>query len=292
MFWMLGAAIGLKLATGQMKGAVNRATAAANNRIEEVNAETSNRLRIAKNAEDASHKNLGRWAQSVNNNRQLDAGGAALEANVVNQLRGEDAAMRASFSDSIRAAEQEGASAAAAAASGVDGGIVDMINGSVVLRDSIVRQRVEDVADMRRYDAAVRAGSIMSQMAGGLDSSLLLNTLDHNISTANKTYAASSGQQLFNDSLEAMPMIASALGSAMGGGKKADSGSTGFKWKSMADSNGSYLKIGDAGSIDSAAEGSAWKSNESLYDFKGFGGESGRSGSSGSFWSNTSWRVR
>jgi hypothetical protein len=161
-----------------------RAQVRANNMLSEVNANAKNKIRTAQNAEIASRNNLARWMQSVNNNRTLDSGGDALEANVVNYRRQQDSALSQDFSSSIRSAEQEGASAAAAALNGVDGNVVDMVNGSVALRDSIVSEQVKQFRGMQAYDTARRAGSIMSQMVGGLDQSIIMDTLDYNTDIA------------------------------------------------------------------------------------------------------------
>lgn len=160
----------------------------ANNRLSKVNADARNRVRQASNANEAAQNSLARWIQSVNNNRRLDAGGDALEQNIVNYRRSEDAALTQSFAKGISEAEQEGAMAAAAAVSGVDGNVVDMVNSSVALRDSIVGQQMSDFRDMRAYDTAARAGSIMSQVVGGMDNSLILDTLDYNIDVAQEQH--------------------------------------------------------------------------------------------------------
>lgn len=160
------------------------ASAKGNNLISDTNAQEGNRVKLAENAASAAQGNLARFTQSVNNNRALDAGGRALEALTVNSLRGGDAALRGSFSDDIRSAEAMGHMAASAAVAGAGGNVVDSVNQSTALRDSIVRQSVTDNAGSATYDVSRRAGNIMSQVVGGLDDSIILDHMDYNVQVA------------------------------------------------------------------------------------------------------------
>lgn len=179
MGFSIGGGIG-----GYFGNKATNAAIAANNRLSAINAKTGNDLRQASNAAKAAEGNLARFVQSVNNNRTLEAGGNAQEALVVNATRRGDAQLTNSFSVSIREAEQAGHSAAAAAAAGVDGNVVDMVNASTALRDSIVRQSVDERQSAEAYDVSRRAGNIMSQMVSGLDNSVILDSLDYNIDVA------------------------------------------------------------------------------------------------------------
>lgn len=205
--------LGMKAVQGYLGGAANRATARANNRLSAVNAEVGNKVRVESNAAVAAKGNLNRWVQSVSNNRVLDQGGDALEAATVNYRRSSDAGIRQSFSASIRDAEQQGVMAAQSAFSGVDGGVVDMVNSSVALRDSIVQQGIEDSGNFADYDASRRAGNIMSQMVGGLDNSILLDTLDTRVDYAQESAANSPLTDVFNS---VAPLALQYLSSSMG----------------------------------------------------------------------------
>ncbi len=198
---------------GWNHGYVTRNQSEANNRLSEINAETGNRVRQAGNAAEAATNSLQRWVQSVNNNRALDAGGRALEATLVNARRESDATLAGSFSDNIRSAEADGAARAAQAAAGVDGSVVDSINGSMALRASIVDQQIEDFKGFKNFDTARRAGNIMSQTIGGLDSSLILDTFDFNVDVAQK-------EAVLNNWAYALRGMAE----HMGGGGSIDSG--------------------------------------------------------------------
>jgi hypothetical protein len=176
---MGGISVGGAFGAGFGKAATD-ASINANNQISEVNARTGNKVRQASNAAAAAEGNLNRFVQSVNNNRRLKAGGDAQEALVVNAARMGDSQLAGRFSDSIRDAEQVGHAAASQAVNGVGGSVVDMVNTSTALRDSIVKQSVDDNQNAQSWDISKRAGVIASQMIGGLDSSVILDRLDYN----------------------------------------------------------------------------------------------------------------
>lgn len=200
---------------GVFEGQGTRAVIAAGNRVRQTNADASNKVRQASNLAAAAEGNLARWTQSVNNNRRLDAGGEEIEANIVNARRQMDAGLTANFTTSIATAEQEGAAAAAQAVAGIDGSVVDMINGSVALRDSIVRQGIDKNIELTNYDTAARAGSIMSQMIGGLDGSIIMDKMDYTVDVARF-------EQGFNDLASALRGAAEHMGAGDYGRGKAE----------------------------------------------------------------------
>lgn len=180
MWWgMLGGAI-----AGYFGNDAARAQADANTRISAANAKAGNQVRTASNAFEAAKGNLARYAQSVSNNQRLKAGGDAVEANIVNYRRARDNLSLQSFSTSIRQAEQAGAAAAAQANSGIDGSVVDQVNGATALRDSIVDEAIRRNGGTMDYDAAHRAASIEVQTVQGMDGSLILDQLDYNVDFA------------------------------------------------------------------------------------------------------------
>lgn len=158
-----------------------RAVNEANNRLSAQNAESTNKLRAAANAQVAATNNLNRWVQSVNNQRRMDSAGEALESTVVNARRQADKALTSSFASDISRAEAAGQMASSAAMAGVSGDVVDQVNTSVALRDSIVRQEFSDNLELGKSDVARRAGNIMSQMVGGMDASLIQDSFNYNL---------------------------------------------------------------------------------------------------------------
>jgi hypothetical protein len=182
-------------AAGAVHSTVQRHEAYINERLSAVNAQAGNTVRGAKNAAIAAQNTLARYVQSVNNNRALTAGGEALEANAVNARRQGDVALQQSFATNIQQAEQEGAARAAQSAAGADGAVVDQINGAMRLRDEMINQGFADRMDTVNSDTARRAGNIMTQMVGGLDSSMILDTFDWGVDVAKKfaSYSAWAG---------------------------------------------------------------------------------------------------
>ena len=194
------------------------ASAKANNRLSQVNADAGNKVRAASNAAEAAEGNLQRFVQSVNNQREMNAAGRALEANTVNSARMSDAATRGGFSDDIRAAEQAGHMAASAAVAGVSGNAVDTVNQATDLRNAIVHQSIEDNADSATYDVSRRAGNIMSQLVGGIDSSVISDHLDYNVNYAQQSpilpWFARTLQGFFPAGTDALGGFRDAAGSA------------------------------------------------------------------------------
>lgn len=180
MWWMaiVGAANGL------LQGDVARHAAKNNNRLSKLNAEVGNRNRQLANQAAAAQGNLARWVQSVNNNRFADDAGKALAANLETYYRDSDMQINRGLSEDIRAAEQQGMQTAQAAAVGAVGNTVDMVSASTVLRYGLVDQQIENLKAYNAYDTTRRAGNIMSQMVSGMDSSIILDTLDYNVDVA------------------------------------------------------------------------------------------------------------
>lgn len=215
---LIGSFLGIFNVAGQ------RAVAEANNRISAVNAEAGNKVRLARNAFGAAENNLARFAQSLNNNRVLKQGGQQLEANVVNYYRSRDQLLTQSFSDSIAQAEQAGHAVASAAAAGVGGSVVDMVNTSTRLRDSIVKQQLDERADQFTYDTSRRAGNILSQTLGGMDQSLILNNFDTGIDVAQVQAKPTYGAAILNFAIAAGKAYAGMSGVPTGGGNAPTSG--------------------------------------------------------------------
>jgi hypothetical protein len=111
------------------------------NKVAGIQADTANYVRglnnkvvTAVNTRDNAITGLQRWRQGVRNSRVYEGAAKDQEASEVNYARSKDARARASFSDQVRFAEEEGRMAASAAASGVTGSVVDMLNATSRLR--------------------------------------------------------------------------------------------------------------------------------------------------------------
>lgn len=183
MWWMLAQAA-LSAASMYGQGALNKAVTEANNRVGAAKADADNRVRSSGNAFNAARGSLARYMQSLNNGEALAAGGHALEANLINARRNDDALASASFEDQIKAAEQTGAQAAAAAFAGVGGEVADTISLSTRLMQQRAAYEATQRRDFSAYDAARRAGVIQTQTIRSLDSSLILDAVDYSVDVA------------------------------------------------------------------------------------------------------------
>lgn len=217
-----------------MQGA--QAEAEINTRLSKVRADANNTVRQASNVAAAAQGSLARFIQSVNNNRRLKAGGQALEANVVNFLRSDDQLLKQGLSLSVQEAEQAGAAAAAAAVNGIGGSVVDDVNLSTNLRAALIEDGLKDMRSTEAYDTSRRAGSIMSQMVGSLDQSLILDAIDYNQDVAQIT-ARPGGR-----GLQAALLLARAGAAIYTGGQSeaAQAAKPAFSWNTATDS-GDYF---------------------------------------------------
>jgi hypothetical protein len=213
---------------GYFGNQATNAAIAANNRLSLLNAKVSNALRQASNAAKSAEGNLQRFVQSVNNNKRLDAGGSALEALVVNGRRRMDANLSGNLSSDIRTAEQAGHAAAAAAAAGIDGNVVDMVNQSTALRDSIVKNSVDKAQSAANYDLSVKAGHVMSQMVSSLDNSVIMDSIDYNVDVAQERPETSSFAALVRGAFPAA--LDASLGAPSYNGGKTQSTDNAASW--------------------------------------------------------------
>lgn len=130
-----------------------------NNRTARAQADTANYIRNlnngvkkVENERDAVITATQRWRQSVYNDRVKEHAATDREVIETNFWRQRDARQRASFSDQIRYAEQEGRMAAAAAMSGVSGSVVDMLENTAKLRKGIEDQTRAEAESQFGYD--------------------------------------------------------------------------------------------------------------------------------------------
>lgn len=209
-----------------------KAQAAIDTRLSAVNAAATNQVNRARNVETMARNSLGRYVQSVNNNRHLDDAGDAYTANLVNGLRNLDVAVNQGVLNDVRVLEEFGAASASQAAVGAGGQVVDMINSTTALRSSISRELAKQSVDASRYDVATRSQSIMSQMAGGLDSSLIIDSLDQSQAYAQKKASLSDGQAIFNS------VLSTALKAGVGNVAEWGAQQLGSLWNSTPAGNG------------------------------------------------------
>ena len=196
--WQMFVGAGLM---GYLGNQVGKAQAQIDTRLSAVNAAATNQMNRSRNTETIARNSLSRFVQSVNNNRMLDDGGDAFTANLVNGVRALDSATNQSFLNDVRNIEEFGAAVASQASVGAGGQVVDMINSTTALRASISKELAQQEVDASRYDTVARSKSIMSQMVGGIDGSLIIDQLDYSKAYAQGFTAPTNGQAIFNSVL-------------------------------------------------------------------------------------------
>lgn len=186
-------------------------------------ADLANRQTDQENLAAAAKGGLARWVQSLNNQKVLTAGGDALNVSNQNMVRVQDQRARMALGTSARRAEALGAAAASQGSSGVMGSVVDNVNAATRLRASIADQETRDMGDLTNNDQAKRQAAIYAQMVGGLDNSVILDTLDGR-KKEGQTY---SGPNVGLAALKGIVSVAGAYGANAGqGSPKADAAPT------------------------------------------------------------------
>lgn len=187
---------------GWLGNQTGKAQAEIDTRLSAINAAATNQVKRAQNLEMMAKNSLSRYVQSVNNNRTLDDGGDAFTANLVSGLRMMDSEVNQKILNDVKTLEEFGAASASQAAVGARGQVVDMINSTTALRSSISRELQKQSGEVAAFEVGQRSRSIMSQMIGGLDSSLILDSLDASQAVAQQKFAPSNGQAIFSSVMQ------------------------------------------------------------------------------------------
>lgn len=166
-------------AAGWIEGGAADEITKDNNKTGKQIAGYKNRARLSGNLAEAAKGGLARWVQSLNNQRHLKAGGESLEAAAINIMRQRDAGTRGDLSRSLASEEQRGAASAQQAAAGVRGSVVDTINLTTSLRQSMAEQAVDDSRAQGDRDYRMRQNQVRGQMINGLDHSVILDSLNY-----------------------------------------------------------------------------------------------------------------
>jgi hypothetical protein len=177
------AKLGLDVVLGIGQVSVERARVKAQNRIDEATALARNLMRGANNELASKRGSLARFVQSQNNVRVSQETDSALAAAAVNYQRQRDSITRDNFESQIGFAEQAGAQAAASAASGLTGGVADLVAGTTALRRSRVEQAAADVSKAVAFDAAQTQKNTLLAGLSALQQSNIADDLDYGIDT-------------------------------------------------------------------------------------------------------------
>ena len=122
--------------------------AGAENRIRDINHATVDVV----NQRNAALTSLQRWAQGVRNERVYEGLGNNQAAAATNFNRMRDARTRQNFATNVQQAEASGRMQAAAAASGVTGSVVDILNQATALKVSMAETARVSAEKQMTYD--------------------------------------------------------------------------------------------------------------------------------------------
>jgi hypothetical protein len=181
--WPAIAAVALSALGGLSKGAAEKANVQVSNTIGAANTYASNLMRKANNELVSKRNSLSRFVQNENNKRTMTQTGRESEATMVNYRRSRDAATSYDFEAQIGFAEQAGAQVAAGAASGLTGGISDIVGTTTALRLSRIKQATLEATKQADWDAGRRQSDILTAGLNSLDQSFIVDDLDYSLDT-------------------------------------------------------------------------------------------------------------
>lgn len=184
--WAAVADFGLRAISSISQGIIDKANVNASNTVNEANAYANNLIRAANNKLGAARGSLARYNQSVNNNRTLENTGLQAEAAAINYRRARDSEIQDDFETQLRFAEQAGAQAAAAALSGLTGGVADVVNSTTALRKARLSQRALTARQQGDFDAQQRQAQILQAGWDSLDSSEIIDGIDYSVDVATR----------------------------------------------------------------------------------------------------------
>lgn len=190
----------------------------AQNKIRSAEVYASNLMRSANNELASKRDSLARYTQSVGNQRVMEDAGNVVNANVTNYLRGRDDLDNADLESQIAFMEQAGAQAAASAASGLTGGVIDTIAGTMALRESRRAAQTDRVRGQVKVDFAQAQRQNFLAALSRTDNSDIVTNIDYSMDTF--TPAVRSGN-LFTDVFggQSKDSMSAALGAASKAGK-------------------------------------------------------------------------
>lgn len=198
--WVAIAQAGMSLLSGMGQKSIQRAEYKAQRILDKAEYNAKETIRTANNELGAAQSSLSNWMRSVNNQRTIDAAGEAYNATGENLSRMWQQSTTGSLQRRVQANEQLGAIQASAAAAGVGGSTVDLINGTLKLRNAMLNAEIEKQEGQATYDQLMQRAGVMDN---GYDA------WDHSFDSANMDYMSAQ-----------MPL-------------RIDPGSTSSSWKSV-----------------------------------------------------------
>lgn len=179
MWWMALAQVGMSLLGSMGQSKIERAQYKANKILDKAEYEAKERNRLANNELVAAQASLTDFMRSESNKRLIESAGDAYNALGQNIGRGLDQAVTGNVQRRIQAAEQLGAISASAAAAGVGGSTVDLINGSLRLRNAMLNEEIEKQEGQASYDQLMQRAGVMDQGYSQYDYAMEAGNLDY-----------------------------------------------------------------------------------------------------------------
>lgn len=176
--WMQIAQMGLNVLSGAANKKLEYETYKSQRILDKAEVNASNKIREANNELGNAQASLTNWMRSVSNKRLIEAAGEQYNAMGDNLSRMSQQATTGSLQRRVQAAEQMGALTAQAAAAGVGGSTVDLINGSLRLRNAMLNEEIEKQEGNATYD-------MLMQRAGVMDNGYSQWDYSYNAATSN-----------------------------------------------------------------------------------------------------------
>ena len=181
--WLALAQVGMSIVSSMSGAATEKANVRAQNTVNSAKTAAANLMRGANNELLSKRNSLARYVQNENNKRTMTQTGREAEAVLVNYRRARDAADTGDFEQQIRFSEQAGEQAAMSGASGLTGGVADIVASTSALRLSRIKQASLTATKQADWDATQRQSDILASGLGSLDQSFIIDDLDYSLDT-------------------------------------------------------------------------------------------------------------
>lgn len=175
----LYAQFGLSVANSLISAWSTDQQISAQKKVDKANAYAANTLRDGQNELAAARNALANYTKSVNNQRAMQVGGDTLNVLTQNFARAMDQSLKGSMQQQLRASEEVGATAAAAAWAGVGGSSVRMVQQTQRLKHQWMQDEVAKARDYQNYDFKQQRSQVGTSMAQSLDYTLSMAGMDY-----------------------------------------------------------------------------------------------------------------
>lgn len=207
MVWVTAAMMGLSILSGMGQSKAARAQARAQATVTRAETAANEVIREASNVREGARASLGEFIRSMNNQRIMEAAGAQYNQLGETVVRTLDQAVKGGLSRQVAAMEEVGAMAAQAAWAGVGGTTVDLIDGTLRLRNAMIEQDVARQEGYMSYDMVMQQAGIMEAGIQNLDYSQMTAAINSQQPIAPYIHQPSVGNSVWNSLIRAAPAI-------------------------------------------------------------------------------------